>query len=421
MAAMERGQASVEYVAIVALVGLVLAAAVALTPGGIGAHIAWALRTALCRIGGGSCPGPFALRADLPPCPLSDDDREQGSSLTVAVVHVGSTHGLRIVRYSDHHVEVSFADESRTGLAVGVGAHIDVGPLRVAEEASTGVDWTVTAGRTWSFDDQAAADRFVARFGRRQQLVGGALHAVHEACFVCGWLGAGPAKLPPPSSVTSGAGTAVALDGRLAAGLELSGSAEHREVLGSRADRDGSHAVYLRQSDTGTAAATLGLRLGADIGRESAVEIDQDRHGRVTAIVLHGLARRALGASRAGGLLHRTRADGTVTETETTLSDPSAAAVRGALVLVRPRAPTGADAADLARLAADLRHHAIRHRRVFALHVTHGDAGGSVDAGVGAGADVEAGSSQLRLRSETVRVPRVRVLPRGDCRPAAGS
>jgi Flp pilus assembly pilin Flp len=412
-----RGQASVEYVALVALVGLVLAAAVALTAGGLGEHVAWAWRAALCRVTGGPCPAPFALRADLPPCPLADDRREQRASVTLAVVHADRRHGLRVVRYSDRHVEVSTGIGAGAGLTVGVGGHFNLGGVRVADEATAEVGWTVDAGRTWSFPDRAAADRFLDRYGRRQEPLSRALRAV---CLVCGWFGARPAALPPPTSVTHDAGTEVQLTGQLGAGLEIGGAAElNHQVLGSRTDRDGSRALYLRGSDAVRLSATAGVVLGAEGARDSAIELDQDAHGRVTAIALHGLRRHDVGISNAGGLLHRTRAGGRVSETETTLSDPSPAAVRGALLLVRAHLPAAGDRGALAALAAELRRRAIERRRTYALHVTHGNAGVALKLGLEAGADVAAGSEQLRERSETARAPGLPALPRGDCRAAA--
>src|SRR3954447_22128911 len=191
------GQASVEYVAVVGLVGLVLAGAVALTSGGLGRWVVWAWGTALCHVTGGACPDRPGDRADLAPCPLGEDGREQGGSLSVAVLRLGRRLGLRTEAFSDGHVEVTFGDDGSGGLTAGLGGHVKVGGLDAAREVHAGVDWNVSDGRTWSFPTAAAAPALVHRYGSRQTVGGRALHLAQEACFVCRWLGHGPPSLPP--------------------------------------------------------------------------------------------------------------------------------------------------------------------------------------------------------------------------------
>src|SRR4051795_3580756 len=112
----DEGQASEGDVAVVGLVGLVLAGAVALTSGGLGRWVVWAWGTALCHVTGGDCPDRPGDGADLAPCPLSEDGHEQGGSLGVAVLRLGRELGLRTQRFSDGHVEVTFGDDGSGGL-----------------------------------------------------------------------------------------------------------------------------------------------------------------------------------------------------------------------------------------------------------------------------------------------------------------
>ncbi|MGB2712387.1 MAG: hypothetical protein WBC33_12835, partial [Conexibacter sp.] len=60
-----RGQATGEYVALVALVAVVLVLAAGLTSGGIGGQLLGALQRGLCRVAGQTCPRPLIARADL--------------------------------------------------------------------------------------------------------------------------------------------------------------------------------------------------------------------------------------------------------------------------------------------------------------------------------------------------------------------
>lgn len=417
----DAGQASVEYVAVVGLVGLVLAGAVALTSGGLGRWVVWAWGTALCHVTGGECPDRPGDRADLEPCPLSEDDHEQGGSLGVAVLRLGRRLGLRTQAFSDGHVEVTFGDDGSGGLTAGLGGHVKVAGVSVSREVSAEVDWNVSAGTMWSFPNAAAAAAFVKKFGSRQTLGGRALHIAEQACLLCRLFGHGPPPLPPADETTYEHGTAVVLGAEVASGWGLAAEADlAHQMLGVRVDQGGGGAVYLRSSDSGRIAASLLAGANATVAAEGAIEVDYDAEGEPTAIVLHRVRRAAVGVAGAGGFIGATAAEGTVEEVETVLDAPSPADVRAALALVASHPPDDALVADITTLSADLRRRAVINTRRYALRLTHGEVAAGVEAGLVAEAGLEAGGEHLRLLGQSTRFPGLPTLPRGDCHaPAA--
>ena len=70
-----RGQATSEYVALVALVAVVLALAAGLTSGGVAGHVLAGLQRGLCGVAGKACPRSQPLDADPNPGDGHDDGR----------------------------------------------------------------------------------------------------------------------------------------------------------------------------------------------------------------------------------------------------------------------------------------------------------------------------------------------------------
>ena len=64
------GQATTEYVALVALVAVALALAAGLTSGGVGGQVLAGLQRGLCRVAPVGCPRSEPPRPDLAACPL---------------------------------------------------------------------------------------------------------------------------------------------------------------------------------------------------------------------------------------------------------------------------------------------------------------------------------------------------------------
>ena len=75
------GQASSEYVALLALVAVVFTLAVGLTSGGIGARVLAGLQRGICTAVGRACPVPTPVRADGPVAALTRARLRPGSAL----------------------------------------------------------------------------------------------------------------------------------------------------------------------------------------------------------------------------------------------------------------------------------------------------------------------------------------------------
>jgi len=158
----ERGQASVEWVGVVALVAALLAVVLALAlPGdGVGAAVVRQIHRALCIVGGGVCD------LDRRPCVLTSGTTRDRAHVTVFSLRVGRDELIVYERLSDGRVLVTYLGDTRFGIDVGAGAdawlkaagaHMSAGrSARAALLAAAG------GGETWLFDDAFAADAGMA-------------------------------------------------------------------------------------------------------------------------------------------------------------------------------------------------------------------------------------------------------------------
>jgi hypothetical protein len=246
------GQASAEYVALLAVVCVVLAgaAAVGSTPP-LAGQVVGAVRHGICVVSGGICTPREAGAAGLAPCVVhARADRERLGG-RVLVVKLGRGDALLVERRSDGSAAVSFADGGAAGASVSVGLRL----LGRGANARIGGGGQFTAGRTWEFATYAAAARFVRRWGRAETLTG-ELRGL--------WPG-GDAPPAPDSTYKEGGAygeLAAALGGRVSAGAD----GEVGAVLGRRVARGGRVTWYSRID--GEAAAQLGLVASALEGHD---------------------------------------------------------------------------------------------------------------------------------------------------------
>ncbi len=419
-----RGQASAEYVTILAVVGLVLGSAAALTTGGLGDAVLTGLRRGLCALTGASCPrARAAARPDLPPCPLARDLRAEELGLAAGIAQAGLELGLRVERRSDGRVTISFADTAREGLTAGVGAHIEVGPLRVGASGTASAALTFAGGRAWELPDATAAARFLRRYGGSQELFGRVWQRIREICLVCGLLTDDPPKAPPPDVRFVSGGATVGAHGRAGAGpLQVTADAALAAALGRRVARDGATTWYLQVD--GSAAAHAGLGLAADglAGATGVLAYAADARGRPSRLTLTLSGRWAgsqgvrLPAGLPGALGRRVeRGAALESESALDLADPAdAAAARAVLAALRAGRPARV-AAALGALAARVRDGGTTTVRTWR---TDGDSA-HAGAGVGAGARLDADWSRRHTRQAltavATRLPGLGFLPRADC------
>lgn len=421
----EQGQASGEYVALIAVAGCVLLALVALTSGGLGSHVLGGLQRGLCAVTGRVCAVRVAERDRLAPCPLERRISEEKLSETIASVKLGSSGTLTAVRSSDGRVVVTLADGSLAGAEIGVGARLLLG-RSLGADAKAGAALAWGSGRSWQFPDAASAARFVASYGDKATMRGKLADEVRSACsLLCDALGWRPhPQLPPPDEIHVEGGAMATLTGAFGIGAEGDASA----LLGRRVARDGETTWYLRLGASAGAAlrlpgaeaalaggqrTVLSYRVGAD-GRPLALGVHLAAEG-TGRVALAGGARRGRGSGSGASGAQR----GGAVEVEATLdlADPAnRAAAAGVLAALRDGSEGLERAGALGRRLAQ--HGQVDVRR-YAMETGGTKVGATVALGLSIGGAFERTTKGLRLVAATTRLPGLPFLPRDDCRPAA--
>ena len=180
------GQASAEYVALLAVVCAVVAGAAAVgSVPPIAAQVARQVEHGICLVAGGICTPGEARAAGLGPCLVrvrTDRERLGGR---VLVVKVGRGDSFLVQRRSDGTAAVSFADGGAVGASFGLGLQF----AGRGADVRGGGGLQFTSGRTWEFPDRRGrlslraplgahgdADRRAARDpARRRPPAGGGL------------------------------------------------------------------------------------------------------------------------------------------------------------------------------------------------------------------------------------------------------
>lgn len=288
-----RGQASIDYVGILAIVALLFGvAATAVGAPWLAPRIAFAIRHGICVVSGALCTAREAREAGLEPCPIHrrSDAERLGA---VAVIRLERGDSLLVERRSDGTASVSFVDSGQAGVEAGVGVALP----GIAGSASAGAGVRFAAGQTFEFDDWVKAQRFLARFAREETTGGEIRNGLRGLCRRCPeWLKGDLRALPEPSARFLEGGTfdnfAAELGVEAPTGSGRDGTPVGLDVHGARAvvlgRRVSARQVtwYLRlQSDV---VAELGAVMSSlDAGRhaEGVLEITTERGEPVLARV----------------------------------------------------------------------------------------------------------------------------------------
>lgn len=372
-----RGQASLEYVGVVALVAVVLGLGGALAQApSLGRSVVAGMARGLCVVRGGAC------ETDREPCPTAW--RRSGRAFQGAVALLRLGQGRLVVRESrsDGTVAVTVARDTSGGVELGhlMGVGLADVELRAALLAASG------DGRTWEFPDAAAADRFLA--ARRRG-------------------GDAERELGPPAA-TYGERVPARVEAVLRAaahGLSLEAGISAETVRGIRRDhRTGRTTLYLRRSTQTLAAARVrvghhdvGPRLRAGGSEELALTLAGD--GRPLTLALRRVDPAGVlpaEARAAAGLLPSTQGARTIVlERRLDLTDPAARRVAAGYLSGR-RGP--AAAADDRALQDHLDEHAVVHVRAYDVSRQRRAVGGAVGVGgVMVGATGEREEERARL------------------------
>jgi hypothetical protein len=268
----ERGQGSLEYVAVVALVVAALAVGGAVRAGpAIADAVVRQFARALCIVGAGDC------EQDRAPCVVASRRTEDDAHVNLLLVRIGGDQAILREERSDGSVAVTYLHDLSGGLDVGLGVDVRLslgrsgivlgGELRAAVLAHLG------KGTTYLLPDGAAADRVVAAL--RDHLLGGG-------------------RLPSPAETYTQHGLSVTLDGSGGNGT-IAGSVEltSEDLFGQRVDhRTGRRTAYVRRRNGVTGSVSLeggsGVQGSASASEVYAVTVDRSGRPLDLAIVSGG-------------------------------------------------------------------------------------------------------------------------------------
>jgi hypothetical protein len=161
----QRGQATVEYAAIVLALAVALGAAGAVAAargGGVADAVSRQIARALCIVTGGDCD------REREPCVVSSSTRTRENGLTIAVLRLGSDRTVVREQRSDGTIAVTYTEGDIAGLDAGSGTHVSVGRRAVRLSGELGASILARSGRgaVWELRDARQADALVERLRR---------------------------------------------------------------------------------------------------------------------------------------------------------------------------------------------------------------------------------------------------------------
>lgn len=414
------GQASAEYVALLAVVCAVVAGAAAVgSVPGLASGVVGAIRHGVCRVAGGICTAGEARAAGLDPCLVAARTERERLAMRVLVVRVGRDDVLLVQRRSDGSAAVSFADGRAAGVSAGLG--LQFAGRGASARGSAGLQFT--SGETWEFASVAQAVRFARRWAGSESL-GGELRGLVP----------GGDERPKADSRYEEGGAYGEVAGALGGDLGAEAHAEGRVVMGRRIERGGRVTYYDRiGAETG---GHLGLLLGTlerhDAG-ELALEVTTV-HGRATelrvrgALRVHGDLSPPASATTLGDLVSILRSEppepggsGRRIEAEVSLdlTDPAnRRALAGFLEIAALRVPPSAWGVRVRALAHRLDVAGAVDVRVFRVAVAERELGADAWFGLGAGVGYDHTAEARELVRAWSLPPGGALREREDCLPA---
>ncbi len=392
----EGGQGTIEYVAIIALVAVVLAAAVAgaavLAPG-VGNAVVGEVRHALCVVAGRRCAAQQAAR----PCVVRTARDERRESVSLGFVQLGSGRVVLRERLSDGTLRLTVLHRGRAGVSAGYGSstRLRVGgvDIDVGAHAQATIAGLVGSGQVFEVRTAEEADAVI----RRLRADGSpTLDAVRRL------VRRGDDGAPRADATLLEGGMDAEVDLELSASeLKAGASGGGENVLGRRIDRRTGETTYYLRLDRELpvfADALLGEAVG-ELDGDALLAVTADRSGRLAELsaIVGGHAaagaKLATGAGVAAGS-SRWEAQATVALDDAEIAD--------ALRAWR-RSPASGEA--VLALGRALRDRATIDVRRYARDGSSDDDG--VDAGMGLRAGIEWGRDQevTRLLSAITRPP----------------
>jgi hypothetical protein len=390
----QRGQGTVEYVAILALVALVLGAAVAgaaaFAPG-VGNAVVGQVRHALCIVAGRACEEQVAAR----PCVVRTARDERRESVSLGFVQLGAGRVVLRERLSDGTLRLTVLHRGRAGVTAGFGSstRVRVGGVEVdvGAHAQGTVAGLVGGGQVFEVRTAAEADAIVRRLRAEGSPT---LDAVRRLVQRGG--------TPAADATLAEGGFDAGVDLELSAGEAKAGASGGGEnVLGRRVDRRTGETTWYLRLDRELpvfADALLGDASG-ELDGDALLSVTMDREGRPTELAALVGGRARAGAAVENGASATAGTARWEAEARVGLGDPEVAA---ALRAWRSSPASGEAVLGLGRALRDRAR--IDVRRYAREASSDGD---GVDAGMGVRAGVEWGRDReaTRLLSAVTRPP----------------
>lgn len=271
--ATEEGQASVEWVAVVALIAVVLGATgTALAQAGfLGRGVTRQLARAVCVVSAGDC------WRDREPCVVASDSKARGVSVQLYLVKLGGGSVALVEQRSDGTYAVTRGSSKMLTIEATAGpqygfalAGLDVSAAAALTAAYGG---TSEGGRTWILPSRAAVDQLLDGLSDRPVTGGGGRGATPQVIH---------GSAPPPDITYNKLATEASINASVGAhtgkdGISL-GTADLRfdRDAGTRVDHRTGHSTIYSQATSRIlldGAGVLGLR--SETGGELyAVELD---------------------------------------------------------------------------------------------------------------------------------------------------
>jgi hypothetical protein len=405
----QRGQATIDYVAIIAVLAAVLAAAVALATGrapGIANAVVGQIRHALCIVTGGACPAQRQL-----PCVVASERNAQHVAATILLVRLDGDRWVLRERLSDDTVRLTLGHGAGAGVELGAGARAQIGHrgrmVGIDDEVRGSAQGVLRYGETYVASDDREADKIQHALRHRLPLIGGDGPDPTQRFFEggtrgLGWLGIGGS----------------------AAGARLEGVTE--TIVGGRRDeRSGNVTITLNAGSTGWGMLNSAIVApSGSVDREVTFSLTLDRDHRPIELGLAASGSLAAGATLPTGLARRLGIrDG----------DDALAALRGRrweiaarLDLADPAVAAAwtafrhdpADRDAIGALASVLRTRAQLDARSYAVSSEAFSAAAGVAAGLRLGGEIDITKDRTRLLAAASRPPGGLWEQRVDCVPA---
>ena len=167
----QHGQAAIDYVALIAVLAVLLGSAAATAGGGAASMtnaVLGQLRRALCVVSGAACPAERQL-----PCVVAGERDAVHVAVSIAIVRIDKDRFVRRERLSDGTVRLTLSRHTGAGVEAGVGARATVKLKRRTlgsdREARAGVEGVVGWGEVFEARDDRHADE-ILRALRRPRL-----------------------------------------------------------------------------------------------------------------------------------------------------------------------------------------------------------------------------------------------------------